>query len=327
MTWGPKWQDWPSWLSACPKQQPFSIFLNSWLLPDLPVGTWKPPAFSFLSLTSFNHPQLHEVIAVMVPEGTECWEEWLLLVDGVQLRLRVTAGALEDRTVTWRKVFLGRDLADFLDSEGQKVPCFIDGTSTSFGFVCGSMAWYGNNPEPNINHYAKAIWYKRDARHMLQVAANAQTQSILYSSYWPASEQSLQASASQCAELNAEMSRKSNWAQLRGQVEPLIGFLAPFCTFPWTTFTLHSELFPGMWFERCPGLFKRSQNTQPFKLIWQYLANIWPVYICWKVLILELLLSFSVSLQDWHSKTCSAPEASHMRALNLQLLGSATKAL
>jgi hypothetical protein len=66
---------------------PFSMaMLNNQMLHVFPLWSKKPPRVTHTD--------------VMVPEGTDCSEEWLLLVDGVQLRLRVTAGALEDRTVT-----------------------------------------------------------------------------------------------------------------------------------------------------------------------------------------------------------------------------------
>ena len=66
-----------------------------------------------------------------------------------------------------------------ISGEGQKVPSFIDGISSSFGFLCGSMASYGsygNNQELNTHNYSKAIWFKRDAGNLL--AANAHLQSI-----------------------------------------------------------------------------------------------------------------------------------------------------
>jgi hypothetical protein len=47
-----------------------------------------------------------------------------------------------------------------ISGEGQKVPSFIDGISSSFGFLCGSMASYGsygNNQELNTHNYSKAI--------------------------------------------------------------------------------------------------------------------------------------------------------------------------
>lgn len=99
-------------------------------------------SYSMLQCTIERMQLLHVPNAVggRVPAGIDwidCSEEWLLLVDGVQLRLRVMNGpAVVGRTVTWRKVFLssfGFGWREYLGS--------LDGVYLSFISKYSSNAW------------------------------------------------------------------------------------------------------------------------------------------------------------------------------------------
>lgn len=93
-----------------------SFFLHAWAWGCMSIKSNKIK-YMLQSLTvccsapsnacNFSRPN---AVGGRVPAGIDwidCSEEWLLLVDGVQLRLRVMNGpAVVGRTVTWRKVFL-----------------------------------------------------------------------------------------------------------------------------------------------------------------------------------------------------------------------------